>query len=316
MFQAVWVSRTIAPLVGQADFRAHVLASFPSACNLLAADGSVVTVVTRAVGNGPLNLVVDGRAALPVCRAGVPAHGDGHTLDVGGIWQVNLADAAVWEPMPDYGVLRRFAVNYPVAALSHLENLLTTRAPSESLATLLCQDGSLILCRPYQQRAQKHVAALLAAHAIGDLDGITTHAAALVGLGPGLTPAGDDWLAGWLIGLRLRETFQPADVKLRLTDVATAVLHVAAGRTHALSLSLLRAAAAGEVNVWWHVLLSAIAASDVPAVGVAAAQVMKYGKTSGSDMLAGFLSALALDSGSDACYEGMGLRRRNGPYHT
>lgn len=297
MFQAVWLSRTVAPLVGQSDFKAHVLASFPSACNLLAADGSIVMVVTRAVGNGPLSIVADGEMALPVCQAGTPAHGDGRTLDIGGAWQVNFADAALWEPMPDYGVLRRLAMNYPTAALLYLENLLAACAPSESLAILLCssrlQDSPLT---PYQQRAQEHVTALLAAHAVGDLDGITAHAAALVGLGPGLTPAGDDWLAGWLVGLRLRETLQPADAKLSLASVATAVLHVAAGRTHALSLALLRAAAAGEVNARWHVLLSAFAANDIPGVDAAAAQVMKYGETSGSDMLAGFLSAFALDS--------------------
>jgi len=42
--------------------------------------------------------------------------------------------------------------------------------------------------------------------------------------------------------------------------------------------------------------LSAMAANDVPAVDVAVAQAMKYGETSGSDMLAGFLSAFAPDS--------------------
>ena len=35
--------------------------------------------------------------------------------------------------------------------------------------------------------------------------GQATALGALVGLGPGLTPAGDDWLAGWLLAQHLGE---------------------------------------------------------------------------------------------------------------
>ncbi|MCC7352353.1 MAG: DUF2877 domain-containing protein [Anaerolineae bacterium] len=292
MLQAVSVSRTVTPLVGQPGFQAHVLASFRSACNLLAADGSVVTVVTRAVGDGPLSIVVDGEEGLPTCQAGAPVVGNGRALDVGGAWQVNLAGAAVWEPTPDYRVFRRLTTNDLIAVLSHLGDLLAAYAPSESLATLRSsrsQDDRLL---PYHRRAQKYIASLLVAYDAGELEGISGSAAGLVGLGPGLTPAGDDWLAGWLVGLRTRGAFLFAEDKLGVTDVAKAILHAAEDRTHVLSLALLRAAAAGEVNAHWHALLPAIAERDVPAVEVAAAGVMKYGETSGSDMLAGFLSAL------------------------
>ena len=118
------------------------------------------------------------------------------------------------------------------------------------------------------------------------------------GLGPGLTPAGDDWLGGWLVGLHVRAAMAPnteASRPLTVAAVGRTVVEAAAGRTTGLSLAYLSAAAHGAVPRIWHDFLYALADADAGPVQHAAGGIMCHGATSGSDTLAGFLAALGQD---------------------
>ena len=82
----------------------------------------------------------------------------------------------------------------------------------------------------------------------GDAPGVVAAAEALLGLGLGLTPQGDDVLAGALAALRLMGGALGRSRPGALVDeVAPAVLSAAAGHTTALSASLLRHACRGNV---------------------------------------------------------------------
>jgi hypothetical protein len=106
----------------------------------------------------------------------------------------------------------------------------------------------------------------------------------LVGLGPGLTPAGDDALCGVL--LALRAIGSPALGPVRV-QVASNV-----GRTTSLSASLLRAASEGYAVPCVARLASALAAGDLCAAREALPEVLAIGHTSGVDTLAGVLGAI------------------------
>src|SRR3954464_4708837 len=85
------------------------------------------------------------------------------------------------------------------------------------------------------------LAALRGAVRRANLDAALRTAVRLVGLGPGLTPAGDDVMAGTMAGL-VRLGPPPAE------RFAAGVYSLAAGRTTELSRALLRHAAAGRVS--------------------------------------------------------------------
>ena len=145
-----------------------------------------------------------------------------------------------------------------------------------------------------QTRAGQLTNGLLAAHRHRNLGGIQAHARQLAGLGPGLTPAGDDWLGGWLVGLHVRAAMAPdgeAGQALPVAAVGRTVVDAAAGRTTGLSLAYLRAAARGAVPRVWHDFLYALVDADPGPVQRSAAEIMRHGATSGSDTLAGFLAA-------------------------
>ena len=115
----------------------------------------------------------------------------------------------------------------------------------------------------------------------GDLERLQEGAAGLAGLGGGLTPAGDDFLAGALLGIWLAH---PAPEPL-----CRAMVKVAAPRTTTLSAAFLRAAARGECSAAWHELLAALREGRQGEISRALHEILSYGATSGADTLAGFL---------------------------
>ena len=108
---------------------------------------------------------------------------------------------------------------------------------------------------------------------------------ALLGLGPGLTPLGDDVLAGWLAtAVAARHPGLP--------DVRRAVALTAGERTTTLSATLLACAARGEVVPELRSLLAGVAADDPALVERSMASLLDVGDTSGAGVLLGTLCAL------------------------
>lgn len=116
----------------------------------------------------------------------------------------------------------------------------------------------------------------------GDVDSAV---AALVGGGSGLTPAGDDLLAGALAALRA--VGSPA-----ADDLATAVRRWAPGRTTRLSLALLEAADVGAMIPEAEAVLRAVRADD-ERLEPALDRLLGVGHTSGWHLAAGLMVGLA-----------------------
>ncbi len=128
---------------------------------------------------------------------------------------------------------------------------------------------------------------LLAALAATEPGHAAVAVAAVVGRGPGLTPAGDDALAGALL---VRAALAPAG-PARPDPLSVAVRgHLA--RTTAVSAALLEAAADGWSVPEVVALVDAVAASDGPATAAALPAVLALGHTSGRDLVAGIRAAL------------------------
>ena len=107
----------------------------------------------------------------------------------------------------------------------------------------------------------------------------------LLGLGPGLTPLGDDVLCGWLA----------AAVACRhphLDAVRSAVALEAGGRTTTLSATLLSCASRGEGVPEFRSLLGGVASRNAPVVEQSADLVLRVGETSGAGLLIGATLAL------------------------
>jgi hypothetical protein len=108
---------------------------------------------------------------------------------------------------------------------------------------------------------------------------------ALIGLGGGLTPSGDDFLCGVMTALHY---FGREAIAARM---AQAVLPRAAGNTNLISDAYLRCAAAGEASRVLFDALASLAGEDHALLEQRLDAVDGVGHTSGWDCLAGAISA-------------------------
>lgn len=206
--------------------------------------GTVVGVLSRSAVHVPAAISTT-LLRLPTVAIGAPARIGGGTLDVGAL---------------SIGVDRLVATSVPALP-----------DPAGAAALLAATHPDLTVVR--RQLPPDALTALAA----GDPAAVP----ALVGRGDGLTPVGDDVLAGWLVAGRAAGR--------DLTPVAAAVA-AAAQRTTALSATLLAHAAEGSALPAFRALLLALAAGA--GVTEATAALLAVGHTSGAGMLLGASLAL------------------------
>ena len=219
--------------------RARVLASTPTGVYLHVPgerDGDVVGVLTSDAVRLPLGCVLfrpsSGRALVPSTA----------TAEVGGgrvvVGDLAVSAAAWWDPRP------RLPSARPALLPEGVRQLRTT----------LYGDGvphSAFELPGLPTGPGGPLAALRGAVRRADLDAALRTATRLIGMGPGLTPAGDDVMAGTVAGLVLLG--HPAAPRF-----AAGVTALAACRTTELSRAVLRHAAAGRVSSEYAAVLHAL----------------------------------------------------------
>jgi len=279
----------------------RVLASYPStssghchgACNLVTSGGEVIALVGPAIGNGPLNIVLEGTGVLEQVRPGLPARFSDGQLVLGDSLVVLLEGAYLWRPEVNWECLatqqRRLE-----DGLAVLRGWLSQNDVVNGLLDLSTSPFAPVGTRwphdlAFLARARAGINGLLHALQDGNRSGIRESAALLAGLGPGLTPAGDDYLVGFMAGLRV----WPGSLEssgLAPVEVCQIIFEAAEGRTTLLSRAFLRSAKEGLFGEDWHELLAALIKREATGIQRAVRCILSSGATSGADALAGFLS--------------------------
>jgi hypothetical protein len=264
--------------------QAHVLYAFESVLNLVNQEGDVLALVSNAVGNGPFALLAEpGPFPEASIDSSLLIFENGMWL---GDWLIDAEEAQLWDAHPNWESVRLQRVNLGWAA-AQIASLLTQHAEPDSLARLILDPmGTSPLPARVFQAAEQNIPLLFKGISERNLDQIQQAAKKLAGLGPGLTPAGDDLLVGAMHGLFATLSEEEA---IRLSAV---IRGAAVPRTTALSAAWLLAAARGESGEPWHQLINAIASQDEPALHSAVMRILPTGHTSGADALGGFLGLL------------------------
>ena len=132
--------------------------------------------------------------------------------------------------------------------------------------------------------ARERLADVTRAVAAGDGRRAAAAARPLIGLGPGLTPSGDDALGGIEAALHALGHPVAGFLSTALDDVGE--------RTTDVSAALLRHAARGEFTERVHRLLAALLGDDAAAIPEAIERAVAWGASSGMDCLIGVLAGL------------------------
>ncbi|WP_249933273.1 DUF2877 domain-containing protein [Blastococcus sp. CCUG 61487] len=255
--------------------RARVVANTPSGVYLHVPgerSGDVVGVLTSDAVRLPLGCMLfrpsTGRP-LVSAPAGAPAYVGSGRIVVG---ELTVTAAAWWDPRPRLPTPRPALLPEGVR---QLRNTLYGEGVPHSAFSLpgmpTGPGGPLAALRGAVRRA--------------DLDAALRTASRLIGLGPGLTPAGDDVMAGTVAGLVLLG--HPAAERF-----AAGVTALAAGRAGELSRALLAHAAAGRVSGEYAAVLHALV-GERP-LGPAVADLLDSGSTSGRATALGLCTAIDL----------------------
>jgi hypothetical protein len=109
----------------------------------------------------------------------------------------------------------------------------------------------------------------------------------LSGLGPGLTPAGDDLLVGLALGLQAGLGTLPPELASRL-------LAAVEGRTNDLAQARVQHAVAGRADEAVHQLLTVLVDGPPDKLDTAVRAALAYGHSSGADTLVGVIVGLAV----------------------
>ena len=252
----------------------------------LSIQDQLICLGPAALGNGPLNLLCEPWPCGGTRRAGLrvndAVHADRQLLHVGRGLVVSLAGAEVWNPRP-IGDWDRLRLNLGLAALAEA---LPSSSFEQGLAPLLhaggeCLDDTspvVLAARAAAQELARLVAKAVAGRPYEvDVEPI----ASLIGLGPGLTPSGDDFLGGALIALAL---LGQNALRASLWQVVRPLLPAL---SNDISSAHLAAAATGLGSCALHDLLDAVIAGQVEAIPGRVRAVASIGHTSGLDALAG-----------------------------
>src|SRR3989441_7980191 len=162
------------------------------------------------------------------------------------------------------------------AHLPTLQRLLDREAPEGGLARAVSHPNASTAA--LQRRAEAAIVELARGLQRRDALLVSRAAGALAGLGPGLTPSGDDVLVGVLLAFALH-----AD---DFRAMRQAIISTVRDRTTRISMAYLEAAARGEASESWHRLVAALAVGRPRRLAGAPRRGMGSCGASGSGMIA------------------------------
>ncbi len=264
------LSFPVQKIFGQYPSKGRILGIFKRAIDF-SIDDQVVALVIPQLKNGPFHIVVDsipdwnleGEFSISI---------DKQLIHIGD-WILDFSIAPdIWNPEPDW---RKIKIS-PII-LSNARRLVKEKAShrikSSPFACILLDDRIESACQ-------------LCEGIVGCDDDLIRHAVSrIAGYGPGLTPSGDDFLAGVMLALHISNVSHESNF-LRTCET---IYQSAAARTTKLSRAYLSSASQGQADERWHDFLYSMKEGKIEDLDESLEPILAFGETSGLDMLSGFL---------------------------
>jgi len=308
IWRASLVGARARSLFARPGYRGRVLAVVSDAVYLEGDDGEI----TWIAGEG---LPAHTRGVLAAFEprslsAGAGFSVQGPNLRIGDDGAINLGDAAEWRPpalepgqAAALAIVRGSSRQLLTAAqqladgkgLGRIIPILAAIAQSSDAG--LPAGNALQGADPLLVHASGHLSVIARACIKGDVASAARAGKALVGLGPGLTPAGDDFLGGLLFVARHLAATYPAALQWEQWP-ARELLAWARTRTNRISHAILGDMAEGHGPEPLHdLVISLLRGQDVNRLLPEAGRLTGIGHSSGWDILAGALTGTFLIEG-------------------
>lgn len=237
----------------------------------------------RDIGSGPLNVLCEGIAPLRVAPGEEIAIVDA-TIFARDLIIAGLVVAPVWAPAPP----PEWTQGSLLAGITAVDVVWRTM-PEQGLSAAGYERASappsrvLAAAEPGLSALKRLIKGEPDGNSVAPREDLEV--AKLIGLGPGLTPSGDDLLAGVLVALAELGFTKSRD---KLWNACRGHL----GRTNEISAAHLRGAARGYASSALHEAIHTTMGGRVDHVGHALTRLTQIGHSSGRDAFAGALIAL------------------------
>jgi hypothetical protein len=241
-------------------------------------------VGASSLSHGPLNLLSDAPANINWEASGLKLEDrvkiSATHIHIGNRFNYSYRDAEPWQPDPITS-LNKVTI---AAGLATLTSQAHSMAPAEGLASFLFPDGALTAALPSAASAIAEMTNFVSDghfNAANILKPVT----ALIGLGPGLTPSGDDFLGGMMIAMKMLGE----DEKCRVLGNA---IEICASATNDISRAHLKAAAQGIGAEPLHATIGDIISNRDQTLKASLERLDAIGHCSGWDALTGVVISL------------------------
>lgn len=252
-----------------------------------------VCIGNETLEPAPLNLITDAPAGTDWSASGV-RHGEqvfvsSKSIDIGQRFSFPLSRTTGWKPDPPPKAWKFADLNQGLGAF---RGATTERVPRKGLGRFLHAAFLSENDDPVARRAQGSILEarqwLTASMTTPDKRWPEPHwVQPLIGLGPGLTPSGDDFISGVMIALHC---LGRPDLRQSLW---IQVRHGAMDATTPISFAHLEAASRGEGSCGIHRALTSMMTGRTGAIGDVVRGIDRIGHTSGWDAIAGAVTVFA-----------------------
>jgi hypothetical protein len=246
---------------------------------------------------------------FPRMTVAAPFNVNDHHLVIGSKTALDFIQASIWETprlSPDCALPVADLPERLRAVISILDDLPTPAGFGSLIPDILLiaqKQGAPHLHQTpasIPARAWPAVREIARACLVHDFPRILEQADALVGLGEGLTPSGDDFVGGLLFCKRILQSSYTDVLNLEFSDLPDFIENITAS-TNIISYTFLRDHAEGCAIDTLHQFVNAILTGQpMDDLRQIASELIHIGHSTGWDLLAGLLTGMLLTCGDDA----------------
>jgi hypothetical protein len=276
-------------------FSGTVHSVFRQTCNIRIAPNRLLTLLPSDKDNLPHGIRLNTSSQpifLELLQVGEPVACRGGILRIDGPdFSIDLRNARLWHvdlQITQIDCRRPAQAQAWAIAWSELNTYHHRSDLSRIMEGFSSSEGSSAASEGLLQQSAHPVPILLQATRSLQFEDARTSIRRLIGLGPGLTPSGDDFLVGYVAGLWCTAGTNPS--RMRFLMALGSELSEVSRNTNEISCTYLRSAAKGHVSEPIAKLAQRLnQANNMSSVRAAAQAALQVGHTSGSDGVLGFL---------------------------
>lgn len=304
ILNAVSIGSTAASLLENSEVFGLVHSTFQRVVNISLPGNNLISISRSDVSNSPTNVVTDLSIVEDYrkyeIRPDMTVSVKDNVMRLGFMF-INLEEATRWTPAI-YKELTGLPITQIAVNISRLAHWADSLPDSYGLAffiphisALLAGDFNMPSCSDhFLEIAFSAITGLCRSLQQADRIGLRENTAKLIGLGPGLTPSGDDLLAGLMASLIYTQKITNRPKAFPIQELCNTVCDLARTRTNDISRQLLTFAAKGEVPETMETFILAVLTKPEAELEPAARQLTNVGASSGSDQLLGIILGISL----------------------